>query len=209
MRIISPSLSSGTGNSTPLSSRSPLPGRSKSPFHQSNKEKEYRWVEHDSRGPPLTSRSPSPGRSKSTFHQPNKEKETRWGDRDFRGPPLTSRCHLQALPHQDPWSRQSNKDKENHSRDDRHSYPRVPRPEDRHVQILKLKKKQLLNLYLGLRTSSSPNAPIQIYLKVVKDSDQRYLEVIFILLIIFKIMCKYVLKKQVERSIYRYSQDPW
>ena len=114
MRIISPSLSSGTGNSTPLSSR-----------------------------------SPSPGRSKSTFHQSNKEKETRWGDRDFRGPPLTSRCHLQALPHQDPWSRQSNKDKENHSRDDRHSYPRVPRPEDRHVQILKLKKKTITQFVLG------------------------------------------------------------
>ena len=91
MKIISPSLSSGTGNSTPLSSRSPLPGPSESPFLQSNKEKEYRWGERDSRGPPLPSCSTSPGRSDSTFHQSKKEKEIRWGDRDSRGPPLTSR----------------------------------------------------------------------------------------------------------------------
>ena len=91
MRIISPSPSFGTGNSTPLSTR--------------------------------VARS---------FHQSSKEKETRWGDRNSRGTSLTFRSHLPAVPHQYPQSRQSNKDKENHSRDDRH--PRVPRPEDRHVQ---------------------------------------------------------------------------
>ena len=57
-----------------------------------------------------------------------------WPSPDFSQP---------ALPHQDPWSRQSNKDKENLSRDDRHSYPRVPGSEDRHVQKRVLEQDRL------------------------------------------------------------------
>ena len=108
----------------PLTSRSHLPGSSGSTFHQSRKEKETRWGDQDSRGPPLTSRSPS------TFHQSRKEKETRWGDQESRSTPRTSRSHLPAVAQQYPRSRQSDKEKENHSRDDRN--PRLP--DDRYVR---------------------------------------------------------------------------